>query len=400
MTIFNSLGSNYAFSFVLKALFTKNNPRFKQELEALLEKKYDGKVHLVYKGREALELAIRLLNLPKDSLVAVNGFTCFAVEKAIRNAGLKPLYVDINKDTLHFTEKELEKAFTKNPNIKVVIIQNTLGYPVAIEKIQVLCKKHNLILIEDLAHSVGAVYENKKEAGTVGDFVMLSFSQDKMIDAVSGGALIIRNKTYQKSAIPEFFPMPKKQEMLDRFYPLFTFLIRSTYAIGFGKALHELLKKINLLSKPVEQSYTDILHALSPWYCSLVQEQFMKLSENLSHRKSIVKIYSDMLSQSITSVFVKEQRDFAANLRFPVFVANRRDLIAFLKKQGVYVSDIWYDAPIAPKKLLAKTLYKNDCPNGEFVSEHILNLPTHRQVSESLAKRIAALINQWQSQQK
>lgn len=184
MSIFNSLGSNYDFNFVLKSLFSRGDGH----LKSFLENKYKGQVTLVYKGRDAIELA--LSNLPKRSFIGINGFTCFAVYEAIKKAGMEVSYLDIEKGELNFSAQTLKKA----TNLKAVIIQNTLGYPCDIEKIAQICQENKIILIEDLAHCVGTKYENGMEAGMMGDFVVLSFSQDKIADAVSGGALIKRNK--------------------------------------------------------------------------------------------------------------------------------------------------------------------------------------------------------------
>lgn len=182
VSIFNSLGSNYDFNFVLKSLFSPGN----DDLKSFLENKYKGQVTLVYKGREAIELALG--NINKGSLVGINGFICFAVYEAIKKAGMEVEYLDIEKGELNFSAETLKKAV----NVKAVIVQNTLGYPCDIEKIAQICKEKKIILIEDLAHSIGTRYESGEEAGMVGDFVVLSFSQDKIIDAVSGGALISR----------------------------------------------------------------------------------------------------------------------------------------------------------------------------------------------------------------
>ena len=194
MAIFNSLGSNYNFEFVLRSLFTKDAGKSRAALLGLLRKKYSGDVVLTYKGREALTLCLELSKLPKESVVAINGFTCVAVYKAVEEAGYAVELLDNELGDLNFTAKILEEKLKKNPQIKAVIIQNTLGYPCDIEEIDKICKKNNLVLIEDLAHCVGASYSSGMEAGTIGDFTCLSFSQDKMIDAVSGGALVIRNK--------------------------------------------------------------------------------------------------------------------------------------------------------------------------------------------------------------
>lgn len=381
MNIFNSLGSNYNFNFVLKALFLEDNGKYKKELEGYLSGKFNGKALLTYKGRQALEIALRILNLPKDSLAAINGFTCFAVYKAIVDAGLKPAYIDIADGNLNFSPQQLEQSLQKNPKIKVVIIQNTLGYPAEVEKIAQICKANNIILIEDLAHGVG---------GEFGDFVALSFSQDKLIDAVSGGALIVRNKNY-RSKIPA--DMEQKDSVKDRFYPLFTYLIRNTYQFGLGKIIHAVLKSFNLLSSPMASQ-----NGIALWSSKLAQEQLGNLESNLDHRRKIAAVYSQNIDKKILFEKLVKNITVSTNLRFPIFVDNRQGLINFLKKESIFVSDIWYDAPIAPKKYMNQTDYNGECPNSEKISEKILNLPTHRNVTEKDAGKISKFINLWLNQ--
>ena len=179
MSIFNSLGSNYNLQYVLQSLFSDTNGQA-LKLKENLESKYGGKTTLVYKGREALILALKSLNLPKESAAAVNGFTCYAVYKAVHEAGLVPVCLDLNKENLdlNFSPETLEKVLVENTNIKAVVVQNTFGYPCDIEKIIQICQKNNLVLIEDLAHCIGTKYVNGKEEGTVGAITVLSFSQD------------------------------------------------------------------------------------------------------------------------------------------------------------------------------------------------------------------------------
>src|SRR3990167_3763630 len=83
MPIFNSLGSNYNLAYVLKALFSIGSRKDIKDLKNLLEERHQGKPVLFYKGREALSLALKILNLPKKSEIAINGFTCVAVFNAI-----------------------------------------------------------------------------------------------------------------------------------------------------------------------------------------------------------------------------------------------------------------------------------------------------------------------------
>lgn len=394
MAIFNSLGSNYNLQYLFKSLFSDGKGQ-KQKLKNMLSEKYGGKAILTYKGREALTLALKILNLPKESSIAINGFTCFAVYKAVEEAGLAPICLDLDEKNsdLNFSPITLGKTLTENKNIKVVVIQNTLGYPCDIEKIAKICKEKNIILIEDLAHCIGTKYENGNEAGMVGDFVILSFSQDKAIDAVSGGALVIRNKKYNNLAIQQFSNISSYRQFKDKLYPLLTFKIRLSYSLGVGKLYHFILKKLNLLSKPMQEGLYDF-YSLPDWYCNLALQEFNNLPQQLNHREKLAKIYAQNLDKKILSENISGKISLSSNLRFPIFVENlpagrqgRNSLIKFLKNFNIFVSDIWYD-DVAP-----------ECPNAVAISKKILNLPTHINVSEKKASRIAERINQWQKLQ-
>lgn len=390
MSIFNSLGSNYNLKYVLKSLFSNTNGA-SQKLKNFLEEKYQGKAILTYKGREALTLALKILNLPKESSVAINGFTCFAVYKAIEVAGYNPICLDLDEkeSDLNFTSESFEKILKENKTIKVVVIQNTLGYPADIEKIVKICTEKNIILIEDLAHCVGAKYEQGEEAGRVGDLIVLSFSQDKAIDAVSGGALVIRNKQYSNSTmatksdlVKQFHNVSNYQQLIDRLYPLLTYKIRALYDFGLGKPIHFILKNLNLLSKPMSEDLYDF-YLLPNWYCGLALDQFNNLQKNLEHRKKIAQIYAENLDKKILQRRIINKITLSSNLRFPIFVENRNNLTKYLKRYKIFVSDIWYDDVSA------------DCPNAVKISKTILNLPTHINATKENALKISEKINIW-----
>ncbi|MBI2506893.1 MAG: DegT/DnrJ/EryC1/StrS family aminotransferase, partial [Candidatus Colwellbacteria bacterium] len=260
------------------------------------------------------------------------------------------------------------------------------------------CAEKGIILIEDLAHSVGAVYGSGKEAGAFGDFTVFSFSQDKIIDGISGGALVIKNPRYRIRAPYPLNDLDYKTQLIERLYPLFTFKIRKTYGVGLGKILHAALKKARLLSLPLGELRQRGLYDLPSWYCHLAKFQFDNLSANVAHRRSIASVYAAKLDKSVLPSFSIEQLSLSNNLRFPIFVNNREGLIDHLMKNKVFVSDIWYDAPISPHKYLHLTNYQQgQCPLAEKIAFRILNLPTHINVSEKEADRITELINQWSS---
>ncbi len=387
MSIFNSLGSNYTFFSGWQILFSYGGENARQKLTKYLEARYGGRTILTYKGREALSLAVDTL---PEGAVAINGFTCLAVYEAIIESGRAVHYIDIPENALNFTSESLQKALTSNPAIRAVVIQNTLGIPCDMKNVAVLCKKRGIILVEDLAHSTGTRYESGEEAGTVGDFVVLSFSQDKVVDTVSGGALIVRNEKHKAIAAPTK-EIPFGKQLKDRFYPRLTWKIRAFYPLGIGKLLHRFYRGLRILSTPFDEGGAGT-HTLAGWYCTNILRQYQALEKTSAHRRTIAEVYAELVDKRLLLHFDVQR---SSNLRFPILVQNREDLIAYLKTRGVYVSDIWYDAPIAPKKFLAKTNYNGQCPHAENTSERIVNLPTHINVSVGHAKKIAEAVNQW-----
>ena len=140
----------FLFSFGTK----KDFDNFKQDLA----KKYQvnpGQVYLFHSGRTALSLAL-LSSIPSNEekeqpVVAITALTCYAVVQAVKTAGFKPLYLDIDPKTLHFTAETLKKALNDYPNLRAVVVQNNLGLPVNMLEIEKITRQSHLLLIEDLA---------------------------------------------------------------------------------------------------------------------------------------------------------------------------------------------------------------------------------------------------------
>lgn len=390
MKIFNSLGSNYDLSFAFKVLFSSSKKQYPKNLASFLAKKYSGQATLTYKGRQALTVVLKQLKL-NTGAVAINGFTCLAVYQGIKVAGLDTVYIDIDPQKLHFSAKSLKATLNKNPQVKAVVIQNTLGFPADIEKIATVCKKHKVALIEDLAHSVGTKYESGKQAGRIGEAAFLSFSQDKIVDSVSGGAAILKcTKSDQRITSQK---VGWYQKIKDWLYPMLTFIVRTSYSIGIGKLIHFVLKTLRVLSQPMAGSQEP--QELPRWHANLALQQFKNHQQSLDHRRQIATIYAKELNSKLLIKGLVKLIDRSANIRFPILVKNRDQLIKHLKNHGVFVSDIWYDAPVAPKRMTSQSSYRNECPKAKKVADKMLNLPTHKNVSPDQAIQISNIINQW-----
>lgn len=89
--------------------------------------------------------------------------------------------------------KALEKAFEKYPNVKAVLVVHLYGLSADMDKIVDICKKHNVVLIEDAAESLGTYYKGK-HTGSFGDYGIFSFNGNKIITTSGGGMLVSNHK--------------------------------------------------------------------------------------------------------------------------------------------------------------------------------------------------------------
>jgi perosamine synthetase len=393
MNIFNSLGSNYDGTFVWQSIILPGSKRTTDIFRQKLAEQFQGSAVLTYKGRQALELALKASGLPQGSAVGLNGFTCYALYQAIERAGYRPVSIDVAPGTLNFGVDELQSVHADEPKLKAIIVQNTLGLPADMPALKTYCQKHDILIIEDLAHSLGSIYADGQEAGTVGRFTMLSFSQDKPLDVVAGGAVIDRRKN-PKDRIEQ----PKRrvslwQRDVNSLYPFWTSLIRNLYPIRLGRYLHFGLKKLHLLATPMSDNLQG-LSTMEPWAVRLLLKRWNDRQAELEHRRTIAKTYAELLPKSLQ--FTPLTKTKPSYLRFPIKVDDRASLVAHLKSKGVHIGDTWYDAPIAPARYLNRTNYTDgECPNAEDLAGHIVNLPTHMHVNQASSSFIAEEIKSW-----
>ncbi len=391
--VFNSLGSNYWLTYALVALeqLISADESALAELKQVLEKKYQGDAYFFYKGRDAIEFVLASCHVGKDDVVMTQAFSCFAIEEAIERVGAEPVFVDVEKDTLNLSVKTLDAALKKNPHakIKAVIIQHVLGQPADTIAISRWCNQHQILLIEDLAQSISAKNKDGSEVGKYGDVIIFSFGRDKVVDAVAGGAAVFKQKNTFADELYERMSKRIAPTIIirDMLYPVLTWTIRKTHRILIGKVLFQILKKLRVLTSPIESPTTEMMK-MPPHYAALALLQWHTLIGRQNHRQKIARIYKNLLPQKQHSA-VEE----SANLRYPFFTKNPDELTRNLLSSHIYLTDRWYRKPIDFGSLGLHTRYHaDDCPNAESLAATILNLPTHRGISEQDAKRIVAAI--------
>jgi len=144
----------------------------------------------VANGTDALEIAIKSLNLPPNSEIITQANTFISTCFSITNNNHKLVLVDCNEDNYMINVDKIEKKITKNT--KAIIPVHLYGYTAAMDKIINIAKKYNLYIIEDCAQAHGASYMDRK-VGTFGDIGCFSFYPGKNLGAYGDAGCIITN---------------------------------------------------------------------------------------------------------------------------------------------------------------------------------------------------------------
>lgn len=140
-------------------------------------------------GTSAIHLAIKLAGVKPGDKVFCSDMTFSATVNPVLYEGGVPVFIDTEYDTWNMDPVALEKAFEIYPEVKVVVLVHLYGTPGKLDEIIDICKKHNAILVEDAAESLGASYKGKK-TGTFGKYNCISFNGNKIITGSSGGMLL------------------------------------------------------------------------------------------------------------------------------------------------------------------------------------------------------------------
>lgn len=144
----------------------------------------------VANGTDALELALRSLELPEQARIAVTSHTASATGIAILRAGLIPVFVDIDEMTYNISPECLAETIEKNPDIAAVVVVHLYGAPADMKKVMTLTAAKGIPVIEDCAQAHGATVAGQK-VGTFGKCGAFSFYPTKNLGAMGDGGAVI-----------------------------------------------------------------------------------------------------------------------------------------------------------------------------------------------------------------
>lgn len=152
----------------------------------------------------AIHLGLKVLGVENGDKVLCSTFTFVASVNPISYLGATPVLIDAEEDTWNMCPVLLEKAIVseteKGQKPKVLILVHGYGTPAKIDEILTIADKYDILILEDAASALGAIYKNKY-CGTFGDLGVFSFNGNKIITTSGGGMLVSNKKEYIKKAL-------------------------------------------------------------------------------------------------------------------------------------------------------------------------------------------------------
>ncbi|MCK4427900.1 MAG: DegT/DnrJ/EryC1/StrS family aminotransferase [candidate division Zixibacteria bacterium] len=305
----------------------------------------------VSSGTAALHLALRTLNIKNEDEVLVPSLSFVASSNAILYVGAKPVFVDITSlSDFNMSCDDLEEKITRKT--RAIMVVHYGGYLADMDRIKRIAKKHNLFVIEDAAHAIGAKFKSRM-AGGIGDIGCFSFFSNKNMATGEGGMIVTnRNKFAEK--------------------------IRLLRSHGMTSMTWDRHKGYAYSYDVTELGYN---YRMTEINAALGIEQLKKLKSSNRKRKSLIKTYVENLkgTKGLSIPFLNYPRNSAFHL-FPILLnkdVDREKFMNSLKKEKIQTS-IHYP-PIHKFSYYDKNLRasRNKLPLTEHVGRCEVTLPLH-----------------------
>ena len=312
----------------------------------------------------AIKLALRLCNVAAGDEILTTPFACLATNSAITAVGAKPKWVDVEEYSVNIDVEDLERKISSNT--RVLILYHVAGYIGRLDEIVALCKKHNVVLIEDCNNALGSTFNGRK-VGSFGDFSIFSFYPNRQINCGEGGSLICRLKSDKDRAVK-----------LRRFG-----IDHSCFRDSSGE--------INPTSDVAEIGFSDTMSNL----CAAIGvSQFDNLDNRIYlARKNKNRITRAIIGCSDITVLESSEQSNSAFWVMLLWVKNRDSLMSYLKSKGIGASKLHHrNDDYSGFGLKGRFLLKNTTA----LQSHILAIPCGAWLSDKEIDYIAQSCNKWQ----
>ncbi|MCD4832090.1 MAG: UDP-4-amino-4,6-dideoxy-N-acetyl-beta-L-altrosamine transaminase [Anaerohalosphaeraceae bacterium] len=359
---------------VLKSDFLTQGPAVAAFEKALAD--YCGAEYAVAfsSGTAALHGAYFAAGLGSSDELITSPMTFLSTSNAALFLGARPVFVDVESDTGNIKADLIEKAITDKT--KIVVPIHFSGHPVDMEAISKTAKEHNLVLIEDACHALGAEYKGKKIGNCeFSDMAVFSFHPVKAIACGEGGAVLTNNKDYYEKM------------MMFRQH-------------GVTKDPKRLVNKTQDCGEwYYEMQCLGYNYRLTDMQAALGTSQLAKLDGFINRRREIVEIYARAFAGN-DYFDVLSERDYAKSAwhLYPVrlkdkYVSRRVEIFEKLRKSGFWVQ-VHY-LPVHLQPYYQELGYGSDiCPAATDYYQRIISIPLFPTMVDEDAEYVAETIFQ------
>ena len=305
-------------------------------------------------GTAALHIALLLADVQQGDEVITQPLTFIATCNAISYCGAKPVFVDVDLDTMGLSPISLESFLKTNCEIKenkcinkttgkiikACVPMHTFGHPCHIEQIKNICDAWHVELVEDAAESLGSYYKNK-HTGTFGKLGAFSFNGNKIITSGGGGVIVTDDEA-----------LAKKAKHL-------TTTAKVPHAYEF---VHDMI------------GYNYRMPNLN---AALLVAQLEQLDGFLKNKRELACGYAEFFGKMDDIKFVHEPNDAKSNYWLQAILledkSKRDEFLEFINKNGVMSRPIWR---LMNELEMFEACQCADVTNAKFLEERVVNIPS------------------------
>ena len=347
-------------------------------------------------GRMAFFHIVRALELPAGSEIILPALTFWVIPELARRAGLRPVFADVDPATFTLEPSALERAIT--PNTRALVPTHLYGLPCDMETIMAIARRHNLAIIEDCAHALGATYRGRP-VGTFGDAALFSFQTLKPLNAFGGGMAVVHDREAARrlrNAV-ETLPWPDEQRVRNRFkvgraQRFFTqpgvFTVSAFPILWTGSwfnanpdvYLWEAIRPLDPLPPAYSEQFPNVQAAIALAGLDLLDTW---TEASLAHARIIGDVLAD--TPNIQLPVVPGDRTHVY-YQYCVYVPDRDDLVRRCIRRGVDIETLHVD--VCTRLPLFADLPPAHAPGAEQAASAV-QVPVYASLSDTQVRRIA-----------
>lgn len=350
----------------------------------------EDNIFFYWKGRVGLYALLKAMNIGAGDEVIVQGYTCVVVVNAVLYLGATPIYADIDLSTYNINIDALKTKITERT--KVIICQNTYGLSSNLEEIEKIAEEsskkygHPIYTLEDCTHGFGGNYHGKAN-GTSCDASFFSTQWSKPYTTGIGGFCVVHNEKLVNALIrinkEKIEPGFVEKLELKIMYFVRQYVINDITYWPMIR-LYRWMSRHNLVVGSSSGEEVSGIEMPKGFFKNQSTVQFKKGLKSLKKldsvnalRKKNAEIYTEFLKSNGKNYVDESLFDDHIFIRYPLLVNNRDELKNRAEKAKIILGE-WFEKPIYPAydSLDVWKLDTENVPNGMYVSERIVNLPT------------------------